>query len=376
LYPAYQYKVWESIHKNGNSCDYTCESIIQKSKVENGFLKYGNRKYHTLMLLEVETMQPATAKALSNFVAKGGKLIFVAKEPYKSPGLKNHKNNDKEVAKTIAAMKKANPSRIFTVEAPGDDVVVWFAKVQQQCDIKPYIQIDKPNAAISQIRHNADGKDIFFISNADTDNGYVLNVAFPEAKGTPWLWNAETGERFLYPLAQGNKLTVELPPATTQLIVFDTLSDGPKIPAKPAETEGSELKEWTLRLEHINGTEHVRNITSLFDMASDETTRSFAGHLYYEKQLSTDNSKYHWLDLGKVYGVSEVSIDGEKLGCRWYGRHLYRLPDKTGGKKLQIKITTTVGNFLKSSLKNETGQGWTRGQQWSPVGLIGPVKLL
>jgi hypothetical protein len=375
LYPAYQYKVWESIHKNGNSCDYTCESIIQKSKAENGYLKYGNRKYHTLMLLEVETMQPATAKALSNFVAKGGKLIFVAKEPYKSPGLKNHKSNDKEVAKTIAAIKKANPSRIFTVEAPGDDVVVWFAKVQQQCGIKPYMQIDKPNAAISQIRHKADGKDIFFISNADTDNGYVLKLEFPESKGMPWFWNAETGERFLYSNVQMNKLTLNLPPAATQLIVFDTLSEGDVL-LYPTETKGIELKEWTLRLEHINGTEYVRNITSLFDMASDETTRSFAGHLYYEKQLPVDNSKYNWIDLGKVYGVSEVSIDGEKLGCRWYGRHLYRLPYQSGGKKLQIKITTTVGNFLKSSPKNETGQGWTRGQQWSPVGLIGPVKLL
>ncbi|MDR1338481.1 MAG: glycoside hydrolase family 2, partial [Prevotellaceae bacterium] len=107
MYPSYQYNVWEGIHRNGNGCDYTSEEIIVKSISENGFLKYGNRKYRTLILLEVETMMPATAKALSAFVGKGGRLIFVGKEPYKSPGLKDHRKNDRKVASTIASMKKA-----------------------------------------------------------------------------------------------------------------------------------------------------------------------------------------------------------------------------------------------------------------------------
>ena len=74
--------------KNGNSCDYTSE-VLSKSVAQGGYLKYGRRKYKTLILIEVETLQPATAKALANFVAKG-KLVFVGKEPYKSPGLINH----------------------------------------------------------------------------------------------------------------------------------------------------------------------------------------------------------------------------------------------------------------------------------------------
>ncbi|GHU62358.1 hypothetical protein FACS1894123_03140 [Bacteroidia bacterium] len=165
-FPPYQYKVWESIHKNGNSCDYTSEGIIQKSVAENGYLRYNKRKYHTLILIEVETMMPATAVALANFVKKGGKLIFIEKEPYKSPGLtKNYKANDQKVADTIASIKKTYPSQVFKVSAPKDDVIGWFKSIQQQCGIRPYMQIDKPETYVSQIRHRAEGKDIFFVSN-------------------------------------------------------------------------------------------------------------------------------------------------------------------------------------------------------------------
>jgi hypothetical protein len=190
------------------------------------------------------------------------------------------------------------------------------------------------------------------------------------------LWNAETGERFRYPAASGDTLTIDLPPAASQVIVFDTKGEGKELPVLPAETAGIELKGWNLQMEHINGITQQKEVTALFDLADDETTRSFAGHLYYEKKLTGDTSTYHWLDLGKVHGVSEVTLDNESLGSQWYGRHLYRLPANAAGKTLRIKITTVLANFLKSTPENKVGYGWTRGQGWTSMGLLGPVKLL
>ncbi|MDR0385246.1 MAG: glycoside hydrolase family 2 [Prevotellaceae bacterium] len=376
-YPSYQYKVWESIHRNGNGCDYISDEIIVKSAAKNGYLTYGSRKYHTLILLDVETVTPAAARKLFEFAGRGGKLIFVGKEPHKSPGLKNHRKNDRQVASTIAGIKKAYPSRVYNAAPPEKDIIAWFAGVQRQCGIVPYMKIDHPDISVSQIRQQADGKDIFFISNCSRDDRVVMNVSFPESKGTPWLWDAETGERYLYPSVSGDTLTVDLPPATSQIIVFD-ISDIDKVtlPAAPPETAGMELNGWTMRMEHINGVEQKRQIDALFDLKDDETTRSFAGYLFYEKRLPDDASKYHWLDLGKVYGVSEAMIDGANLGNRWYGRHLYRLPDNAGGKTLRIKVAVTQGNFLKSTPENKAGYAWTKRQQWASTGMTGPVKLL
>ncbi len=390
-YPPYQYRVWEAIHQCGNACDYTSENIIQQSAPEKGFLKYGNRKYRTLILLETETMMPATAEALARFAASGGKVILVGKEPHKSPGLKNHVENDEKVKQIIASMKQQYPSAVFTVEAPTDDMIPWFKKVQQQCGIKPYMNIDNPSPFVTQIRQQAEGKDIFFISNCHTDERLIIRASFPESKGKSWLWNPETGERFRYPSVSKNTLTIDLPPAASQLIVFDTNGKGKDYLAGPPETEGMELKEWNLQMNHIDGTVERRFLPALKDLSADETTRSFAGNLYYERQVNDEINfsqekenknlppLYNYLDLGKVYGVSEVMLNGIMLGCKWYGRHLYRIPEslaKAESKIFQIKITTTVGNYLKSSPNNDTGQIWTKGQDWQPTGMLGPVRLL
>jgi hypothetical protein len=376
-YPKYQYQVWEAIHQNGNSCDYTDETIIQQSVSENGFLKYNSRKYHTLILIEVETVMPATAEALLGFVKNGGKLVFIGKEPYKSSGLQNHRANDEKVMQTIAAMKRDYPSRIFKVEAP-EEPLSWFADVQRQCGIKPYMEIDRPSPYVSQIRHRTGSKDIFFIANCSTSDRITLRARFPESRGKAWVWDAETGNRFLYPAESGDTLTIDLPPATSQLIVFDKHGKGDVQPSAPEEKQSLELAGWNMRMQHINGETENRECPALFDLSKDETTQSFAGYLLYEKQLENDTG-YNWVDLGKVYGVSEVTLNGEALGCQWYGRHLYRIPEHLANAKnklLQVKITTTVGNYLKSSPDNKVGYAWTRHQKWQPVGMLGPVKLL
>jgi len=376
LYPEYQYKVWEAIHKNGNACDYISEGIIQKSSAAGGCLIYGKRRYNTLILIEVETMQPSTAKAIAKFVAAGGKLIFIAKEPYKSPGLAGHAKNDKAVATTIAAMKKACPQRIFTVDAPNEDKIVeWFAEVQKKCDIQPYMVIDKPNKAINQIRHRAaDGKDIFFIANASQDERFRLNLSFPQSKGNPQLWDAEKG--FRKPLPAEKVIPVDLPPAASVIIVYDESPVRPLIGLamdRPEKDNALILRGWKIRLEHINGTSRTIEADEPFDLSKREDTQSFAGTVIYETKIE-NAAGYNWLDLGKVHGISEVALDGVEIGSHWYGRHFYPLNGDATGKTIQIRIITTTGNYIKSMPQN-AGNHWVRNGGWSHEGLVGPVSL-
>src|SRR5699024_3895257 len=39
VYPDYQMLIWESIHQNGNSCDYISERVLGKANISNGELK-------------------------------------------------------------------------------------------------------------------------------------------------------------------------------------------------------------------------------------------------------------------------------------------------------------------------------------------------
>ena len=381
-YPNYQYKIWEAIHKNGNSCDYTSEDIIQSSTFEKGFIKYNNRKYHTLMLIKVESMMPETSEALLKFVKNGGKLIFIETEPHKSTGFKNHSENDEKVKQTIAAIKSNYASQVYTVDPPKDNnALSWFQDVQQECGIKPYVKIDSPSPFVNQIRQQTKDKDIYFFTNCDTQNKITINATFENKGKTAWIWNPETGERFLYPLANEQTLKIELNPADSQLIVFE--KGGGKefiLPEKPAESLSPiELNNWKVSMKHfITGETTELEINEMVDWIADEKTRDFGGYITYEKQIN-NSGDMNYLDLGRVYGVSEVSVNGEALGCKWYGRHVYQLPEsiaKEARKNIIIKITTTIGNYLKSTPENKIGYDWTRWQGWQPIGIAGPVRLL
>ena len=379
-YPPYQYKVWEAIHQNGNSCDYISEGILQQSDFKKGYLQYNERKYHTLILLKVESLLVKTAEALEKFAQNGGKIIFVETEPHKSPGMTDYPQADGQISLIISRIKQNFPRQIFTVSPPDNDVLGWFTALQKQCDITPYMQINQPNPFINQIRHQSEGKDFYFISNCSLDESFPLHITFPfVGRKTAWLWDTETGERLPIPSDNSHTIHLEMNPASSKLIVWDTIKTKEKIPTLPKENDTPiEIDLWNVQMNHINGEKALKENVKLQDWSTNETTRGFAGAILYKCKEAVP-SGYHYIDLGKVYGVSEVSINGQKLGSRWYGRHIYPIPESLIGKPsldIEIKLTTTVGNYLKSSPENKTGQIWTRGQPYQPMGIIGPVRLL
>jgi hypothetical protein len=379
-YPDYQYKVWGAIHQNGNGCDYISEGIIQRSTFNKGYLQYNERKYHTLILLKVESVQVDTAQALEAFVKNGGKIVFVEVEPCKSPGMKGFPGADFQVSRITDRMKENYPDTVFTVDAPGEDVSGWYASIQQTCGIKPYMKIDKPNTFVSQIRHQGEGKDIYFISNYSMDNRIPMQITFPETDRKAWLWDMETGERVRLKENGRQTFDIVMNPATSQLIVFDNIQAGEDFPAFPEEHDTPLcLPVWDVEFNHIDGSKYQKGGVAPADWSADPSTRSFAGEIIYKSRANNNNPEgYHYIDLGKVYGVSEVTLNGQLLGNRWYGRHLYQIPESFVNAPvfdIQIKLTTTTGNYLKSAPGNKVGQAWTRRQDFQPMGIIGPIEL-
>jgi len=86
-----------------------------------------------------------------------------------------------------------------------------------------------------------------------------------------------------------------------------------------------------------------------------------------------------FLDLGLERHISEVKLNGEKIGVKWWGRHLYRIPEgmlKKGENKLEIKYTTTLANYTNSLTGNQVAKQWINLQEPDPMGLINDVRLL
>ena len=144
-------------------------------------------------------------------------------------------------------------------------------------------------------------------------------------------------------------------------------------------TDGIEISgPWKVTLKHVNGQKHALPLSKLKELSEDEELRSFAGVIQYENVMEIASSgEKVLLDLGKVHGVSELVVNGKAIGNRWYGNHIFDITEATvsGDNTVQISITTTLGNYLKSSVDNPTGQRWTGRQPYYPMGLIGPVKI-
>jgi hypothetical protein len=381
--PEYANNVWEAIHQNGGGCDYINEHILMQSKFSSGRLHYGPRSYKTLMMLEMESIAPETTAALKKFAAAGGRVIFIGKDPVKTFGKVNHVAKDKQVASDIQSLKKAYPKNILSHPAPARNIIDWYKDLQAKINIPPYVKFDKPVTYVSQVHYKTADEDIFFISNNSQKLSHDVLAAFSIPDKTAWIWDPETGKKYLYP-TEGvkNKLKIALDPAQSMLIVFSKEAKGEMYAVRKAASSNPQTVAgtWNVTLEKVyqEGSKKLE-MPQLIDFKNDTDLQTFSGVVYYENQLTVDRPQdYHAIDLGEVHGISELEINGQPLGLKWYGKHIYDAQKalKPGKNTIKVKLTTTLGNYAKSLKDNVVAQNWIKKQPIHSSGLVGPVRLI
>jgi hypothetical protein len=193
--------------------------------------------------------------------------------------------------------------------------------------------------------------------------------------------------------AGGSALKLELGPADSKLIVFDKKKSGKGAGGTPGsggimgdggpvgvgETEGGgggeRLKGWSVEWRHIDGTNTRTEMEELRDVKEIPGYVSFSGIIIYRKTITLESAKS--LNLGKVYGVSELSVNGAVQGVQWYGKRVF--PLGKGENRLEITVTATMGNYLKTLTQNPVAQYWTnqknKDQPIQSMGMAGPVTI-
>lgn len=317
IYPEYANNLWEAIHQNGSGCDYLSEQIIQKSGIKKGCLTFGSRSYKTILLAEVETIDPKTAIVLQHFAETGGKIVFIGKEPFKAPGLQDFEQNGKVVENMIKSIKNKYPNNVFNVGNPTKPLMQWYANIQNKINITPYISINNPNIFLSQIYYKTKDLDIFFISNSSRLNAFSSDISFNiNLKGKKaWRWNPETGERYMIPI-DNNRLKLNLNPSKSQLIVFEKYGKGELIKESiPNISKSVDINtSWNVTLNHVNGTTSKENLNELIDLSRSQKYINFAGEISYKTTLKIEKTKPNFIDLGNINGVSELYINDKKVG--------------------------------------------------------------
>ena len=394
----YKTMIWEAINKCGGGVDYVSENIIKQSTIKKGNLCFNQRKYNSLFLIDVESLHPKTAEQLLHFVETGGKILCIDTIPYQSLGMPQRHNENDSLVKATMEKVMQHTDRFVFVEPPKEGFILWYDSLMHSQNLPHYLDIESPDPYVMQNRYTTDdGSEMILLSNSHRYNAHTTKITFSKElthKRQAQIWDMQTGKRYALPLDEDNSYTFDLGPVESVFIVFEKTKPIDLPTWQPLHQWIKEMHPidlstgWNVTLCHSLLHDTITaHFDSLFDLKDNEEYQHFCGTIVYRKTICMDRDDVHTvstiLDLGLVEGVSEVLVNGQSLGVQYFGRRLYDLSEAihAGQNDLEIRVTTTMGNYLKTFSREENPTTWIyvnhpkRDQPLQPMGLLGPVRL-
>jgi len=376
--PWYYARLWEPISNLGSSSDYLHTSMLEDSEVKDGKLICGNMAYAALILTEVRSLSPRAAEKISAFASAGGKIVFIGQIPERSLSLVDAKKNDHRVQAHIQeAMELEN---VHLVPAPEEsaDLLEWTASLFERMGLDSQLGIKQPVSYLYTMSQTRREQDIYFFANSHRSEAIEFEVSFDTGNLIPYLWDPRSGERFALAFENSDVLKLKLEALESALVVFEPekmdlpLYSGRAIPVRRQPLEAL----WEVNFEHVDGSMFTRQMKELIDFrtSADEAIRNFSGTVRYSTIVENSESQDYICLLDVNEGVSELWVNGESAGMKWYGNHTYEVGSlwKPGSNRIEIVLTTTLANYCGSLKENQTARAWTRSYE-TPVssGLVG-----
>jgi hypothetical protein len=384
--PWYRYRVWEALHQNGYNVDYVSDRVLGDATFENGRLRYRTRAYDVLILNDIHSLLPETAERVEAYAQAGGKILFVGQVPTRSPGFRNAEENDAQVQRRMAVVREGPVNRVAVLPGPTrENIVSWTAQAMAQLEVAPDVAFSQTHSRLSQIHHRAGDRDIFFLCWTDMNEALDVTAEFATGDRVATVWDPETGQRYRYP-ATGprHRLDLHFEPQESRLLVFEPGPvDDPVYQVPVADTgQGVTLSApWQVDFAHaVTEETFSMEMDALVDLGAseDRKCKTFAGCIQYRTTFIAADTSHSLLDLGRVEGVSEVRLNDQPLGVRWYGRHLYDIAEalNVGENSLEVKVTTHLGNYVAQAKRGTPAGRYSWWYPYESMGLLGPVRLV
>jgi hypothetical protein len=392
--------------------------LIDRAQVKEGLIAFaGGTSYRLLVLPRHATMTPQLLAKLRELVAAGATVL--GSPPLKSPSLANYPDCDKTLRSLAAELwgglqwpdepttRRYGHGTIRWGGAPADglypDYAVTAAVLKELGVIEDFV-------ATGPVRYGhrrTDDHEIYFLSNKSAET-IDADCTFRVGSGQPELWDPVTGTTRPLPQyrQENGRTTIPLrfAPHQSFFAVFPrkvsskpaTDSTGPNFPQPsviaavdgfwqvsfdprwggPEKVTFDQLEDWTQRPEdgirHYSGIATYRK-TFVFPQASGFSGQRPGQRLY--------------LDLGTVYELARVRLNGRDHGVAWCAPWRIDISDsvKEGTNHLEIEVANLWPNRLIGDAAKPPDQrlSWTiQGHSYNtaskllPSGLLGPVRIL
>ena len=307
-----------------------------------------------------------------------------------------------EVEERIAKVRAAQVCVLSRRDAPlgreGDDGTAISTLPRPDFLV---IQPDgQPADGVAWCHRRLDDGDIYFVSN-QLEERRKLRVSLRASGRAAELWDAVAGEISVAEFSVEEdrcEVELELPSCGAIFVV---------VRGKPAEERAVLTRRrltvtdadkrvtlaldqaWTVSFESESAMKKSLEVDSLFDWRAhrDSEIRHFSGTATYETRFDWKEAlDRHWLDLGQVANLAEVTLNGKPCGTTWTDPHRVAIGSalQSGLNVLQIRVTNTWANrmIFEAGLPEEKRTLWTNGRwpaadrELEPSGLLGPVVIL
>lgn len=357
--------------------------------------------YKVMVLPEVETMRPEIADKLRQF-AQGGAVIS-GPRPVHSPSLENYPDCDLRLDTLVRDLwngglvtENRDLNKVLAVAGVPPDFAYELIDPEANAKEDPFTDLSYaafPQGNSLRFAHRkADGVDIYFVANMQTDRGFDAMCTFRTGQRIPEIWNAVTGETRpaeAYTLTDGGvRLPIHFEPQQSYFFVFRTPTSEPGTGRDNALHTRTVLAldgAWTVRFDTAWGGPNETEFSQLVSWTDreEEGIRFYSGEAVYNQvfSLNTPPNGRCWLDLGDVADLAEVTFNGQTLGTVWTQPWEIEVTGalKAGLNHLQVKVANTWNNRMHG---DQLGKGtFTKNytphtaDQLLPAGLLGPVSL-
>jgi hypothetical protein len=381
--PWYNHDLWEGFSRLGVMADYINEGVLQRAFAEKGLLKSEQAEYQLVIVSGAKSMEPKTAAAINDLAGQGVRFLFVDHMPSEAPSFFEKEKNDGTVKDLMSAASSRANVRIMDAPENAAGVTSWAGRVLEDFQIKQDISVSAPDESLYMIKYESGGNEIYFLSNQDEESGQVLTADFSNKGKTAWCWDAQTGDRYILPEQDNDKVEIRLQALESMLIVLADSDQGAVAEdVYPDEHAGVNIGDkWQLDFQPVHDENFSLATDRLFAFGHHEDKRisTFAGQVSYQTVFDLEKTDWAFLDLGLEKHITEVKLNGKVLGVRWWGRHLYHIAPgilKEGDNQLEIIYTTTLANYANSLSGNEVARRWITLEEPDTMGLTGDIRLM
>jgi len=237
-YIWYLFPLWQALSQNGYTVDFVSDKIVSQTNFGDGKLHFGSQTYEAVIVPDVFSIDDfLAARNLRFFGAKGGKIVFIGREPLTGAGFKDFFQRSVAVDITMRHFKEFDPNRALFIPAPDkdkDNLLSWTSGMMKKIGVLPAVRISPPSDKLLFVHYLAEGRDIFFFANTDNAAPVSFRADFNTSGKTPWVWNPDTGKRDKFAHSdKSGALNISIKAGDSLLLVFEpdtkTKSAKPKI---------------------------------------------------------------------------------------------------------------------------------------------------